>query len=251
MPKRTGCLLSLFTSGKDTAAELPYEQSEGILTQAERSFYGVLLQALETMGLRAMVCPKVGLRDVFRVVTQDNSEYTAYLNKIDRKHVDFLLADPRRFAPIAGVELDDGSHLTERVKARDAFVEEVYQAAGLPLLRFRVQHTYDIPDMVRYMREELGLPETAATADEPARENDTAQAEETVSSLEPEAQASREEIADETVPDRSDTPLCPRCGAPMILRKARRGKREGQFFWGCSRFPRCQCVLEMKKEKEY
>lgn len=246
MPK--GCLFSLFANGKETARELPYERCEGILTQAELSFYHVLLQALEIMGLRAMVFPKVGLRDVFRVVTQDNTEYTTYLNKINRKHVDFLLCDPRGMGLIAGVELDDNTHLTERARARDVFVEQVYQAAGLPLLRFRVRHEYDIHDMVRYMRQELAMTETVALGKNEAAEKAapvTAEAGEAVSYAETETQATCEEAA-AAAPDTRDTPQCPRCGAPMVLRRARRGKREGQYFWGCSRFPRCRCVVDMK-----
>ena len=33
---------------------------------------------------------------------------------------------------------------------------------------------------------------------------------------------------------------CPRCGAVMVRRTARRGARAGHSFWGCSRFPLCQ-----------
>ena len=244
MPKRTGCLFSLFANGKETARDLPYERCEGLLTQAERSFYNVLLQALEIMGLRAMVFPKVGLRDVFRVVTQDNTEYTTYLNKIDRKHVDFLLCDPRGMRLIAGVELDDSTHLSERVKARDAFVEQVYQAAGLPLLRFRVQHEYDIHDIVRYMRRELS--ETADTEETAQAAAPIAQDAGEVSHVEAGRRASRAETAAAAVDDSPETPICPKCGAPMVLRRARRGGREGQYFWGCSHFPRCRCVVDMK-----
>lgn len=36
--------------------------------------------------------------------------------------------------------------------------------------------------------------------------------------------------------------LCPRCGARMVLRTARRGAKAGQQFWGCSTYPRCRAV---------
>jgi len=32
---------------------------------------------------------------------------------------------------------------------------------------------------------------------------------------------------------------CPRCGAPMVRRMARHGRRSGRGFWGCSRYPAC------------
>ncbi len=34
--------------------------------------------------------------------------------------------------------------------------------------------------------------------------------------------------------------ICPKCGAPMVLRTAQRGSHAGQQFWGCSRFPSCR-----------
>lgn len=38
----------------------------------------------------------------------------------------------------------------------------------------------------------------------------------------------------------SSIPSCPVCGSGMRLRTARRGKRAGRQFWGCSRYPTCQ-----------
>lgn len=34
--------------------------------------------------------------------------------------------------------------------------------------------------------------------------------------------------------------LCPRCGGTMVRRLARRGRRGGSMFWGCSRYPTCR-----------
>lgn len=38
----------------------------------------------------------------------------------------------------------------------------------------------------------------------------------------------------------SESPTCPRCGAGMVLRRARRGAAAGGDFWGCGRFPGCR-----------
>lgn len=35
---------------------------------------------------------------------------------------------------------------------------------------------------------------------------------------------------------------CPRCGARLVSRVARRGKHQGQSFWGCKTFPRCSYI---------
>ncbi len=42
-------------------------------------------------------------------------------------------------------------------------------------------------------------------------------------------------------PDTGNTaPHCPICKAPMVERTAKKGRRAGERFWGCSRFPRCR-----------
>lgn len=42
---------------------------------------------------------------------------------------------------------------------------------------------------------------------------------------------------------RKTGPCCPRCGKVMVLRTARKGRRAGSQFWGCSTYPGCQCTL--------
>lgn len=37
----------------------------------------------------------------------------------------------------------------------------------------------------------------------------------------------------------STCPSCPRCGAEMRRRYARRGRRLRRVFWGCVRYPTC------------
>lgn len=34
-------------------------------------------------------------------------------------------------------------------------------------------------------------------------------------------------------------PQCPQCGKPMLRRTIQRGSRQGQQFWGCSEYPKC------------
>ena len=38
---------------------------------------------------------------------------------------------------------------------------------------------------------------------------------------------------------------CPRCGAKMVVRKARSGLHRGHYFYGCSRFPFCWAIVNM------
>lgn len=44
-------------------------------------------------------------------------------------------------------------------------------------------------------------------------------------------------------------PHCPRCGKPMVLRTAKSGKNPGQQFWGCSDYPQCKGVVELRSPR--
>lgn len=34
-------------------------------------------------------------------------------------------------------------------------------------------------------------------------------------------------------------PTCPKCGAPMRKRMIKKGIHQGEEFWGCTEYPRC------------
>src|SRR5688572_30511332 len=44
------------------------------------------------------------------------------------------------------------------------------------------------------------------------------------------------DVIGESADSRSSELACPKCGAPMVLRKNRRDRRQ---FWGCPNYPRC------------
>jgi hypothetical protein len=40
-----------------------------------------------------------------------------------------------------------------------------------------------------------------------------------------------------------DQRICPKCGAEMVLRTAKRGANAGNQFWGCSNYPACRQIM--------
>lgn len=46
----------------------------------------------------------------------------------------------------------------------------------------------------------------------------------------------------------SEKKICPRCGCDLILRTAKRGANSGKQFYGCSAFPKCRYILNLKEE---
>src|SRR5262249_51950676 len=87
--------------------EFPYALRDDFLSPAEQSFYQVLRTVV---GDKLVICPKVALADLFFAKTGDARQNRVALNRIDRKHVDFLLCEPKTMRPVVGIELDDKSH---------------------------------------------------------------------------------------------------------------------------------------------
>jgi hypothetical protein len=110
--------------------------------------------------------------------------------------------------PLCGIELDDISHTSKKSHERDLFVEKVYRDANFELIR--------ISSKSGYTNKEI---ETALTGvfnrskDIPVIKN------------------SIENI------------LCPKCSAPMVLRKATKGQNAGKEFYGCPNYPQCKEII--------
>jgi hypothetical protein len=141
--ERQGCLGFLFRffgSGDDEQTH-PYKIIERFMSKAELSFYHVLRLAV---GDHAHICPKVSLGDLFAVTQKPEMPHR---NRIDRKHVDFLICDPQTLQPLVGIELDDSSHQRSDRQKRDDFVNAVFRTAGLPLLHFPVRQAYTIDEI--------------------------------------------------------------------------------------------------------
>lgn len=60
---------------------------------------------------------------------------------------------------------------------------------------------------------------------------------------------SKVEITYEKNPKETDAAaklLCPKCGAKLVLREVKRGKNIGNSFYGCSNFPKCRYIKNLK-----
>ncbi|MBO8170871.1 MAG: DUF2726 domain-containing protein [Bacillaceae bacterium] len=219
--QRPGCLgqfLKLFGVIPDRFHDtrLPYKKRDDFLSPSELSFYKVLQQYV---GDKALICPKVSLQDIFFVNVANNSDRTAYYNKISRKHVDFLLCSVETLKPICGIELDDRSHQRSDRLERDRFVDRVFHSAGLKLIRFKNQSAYQIAEIEEklkgiFVTEEF---EEAEVTSENQEYDSGDQA----------------------------TPVCNKCKVPMVKRQAKRGENQGKVFYGCPNFPRCREIVEV------
>lgn len=64
-------------------------------------------------------------------------------NRLSQKHVDFVLVGVDDAQVKLVIELDDKTHLKPQRRDRDALVDEILTAAGIPIIRFWVAAGYD------------------------------------------------------------------------------------------------------------
>ena len=132
-------------SGPTASLTFPYYGKKALFSAAERSFLGVLEQAVDG---RYRVFGKVRLADVLGVKAGTAvGERQRALNRLLQKHLDFVLCHAHDLSIAALVELDDGSHKRADRQARDAFLERACAAAGVRLLRFPVRTSYALSDV--------------------------------------------------------------------------------------------------------
>jgi predicted RNA-binding Zn-ribbon protein involved in translation (DUF1610 family) len=197
--------------------EYPYRQREDFLSAGEYSFYMVLNSIL---GDLLVACPKVALKEIF-FVSRPEDFYSAF-NRINRKHVDFVICIAKTMKPVFAIELDDRSHNRPDRMERDEFVDKVFRVAGLPLVHVPARNSYDTNELKRLFNQALrntsAYNEIRAVAKPP------------------------EPITP------GQTPMCPKCGIPMVLRTARTGRNSGNRFYGCPNWPKCTEIINLKPE---
>lgn len=109
---------------------LPYKKRYSIMTNAEKKYF---LYLQEKYGQAYYIFPQVNLDKIIEVTDQKN--FYTYFNKINRKSVDFVLANKETLETFKAVELDDYTHNWNSRKKRDAFVNEIFESIDLLLSR--------------------------------------------------------------------------------------------------------------------
>lgn len=189
--------------------KLPYKLKDDFLTDTERSFYHILKLCV---GERAVICPKVGLKDIFFIGKGIGKDYMKYFGKIAQKHIDFLLCDPSTMKPLCGIELDDIGHTNKKNYERDLLLEKIYKDANFELIRVSSKSGYAYTEIETALNGVFNRP-----VDTPVVQNETV--------------------------------LCPKCCTPMVLRKVIKGANVNKAFYGCPNYPQCKEVINKDVQK--
>ena len=112
----------------------PYKKRY-LLTNNEYFFYKKLKEVAERYGLRVLT--KVRLADIIEVdrTKINQPDYTFYYNRIQSKHIDFLVCKGDGLEILTAIELDDNSHNNPERQKSDEFKNNALRIAGISLIR--------------------------------------------------------------------------------------------------------------------
>lgn len=136
----TGSDLESAEPALESKADLPLTnvyQKKWLFSFNEKNAYAKLKPMAEELGYT--VFAKVRLLDLLEP-KKDSQMYRSYFNKVQAKHVDFVLCDKKMVARII-IELDDSSHNSPDRQERDSFVDTILKDVG-----YRIIHRWAITD---------------------------------------------------------------------------------------------------------
>lgn len=207
---------SLKKKGADSE-DLPYTLNKQLFSPAERSFYGILNQAVKH---DAVVLGKVRVADILSPSEGlGRSSWQKAFNRIASKHFDYVICAPDTLSVLAVVELDDRSHAKGSRAERDRFLDAACAAAGVDLHRFPAAASYRISEV----RNVLFPP--------PADENAQVPGESEACSV-----------------DDVEIARCPKCSSALVRKVAKKGEHKGAEFLACSAFPKCRYATKLDVE---
>jgi len=152
---KSGCLgifLKLFGADPKTTTAIPYKSAGPLLSPAEQKFFHALQSAF---GQTYWIQMKVNLADIIWPEAKYKSSpwWTAF-NKINKKHVDFVLCHPETYEIAAVFELDDSSHKKKDRQERDAFLDQALVSANIPIHHIKASNQYDAERLMNLLTTE-------------------------------------------------------------------------------------------------
>jgi hypothetical protein len=116
-----------------------YAIRDSMMTRSEFDFYEVLLAAVNN---RYFVFPQVHWDNILKYDgSKKEDKFGAFL-RIHQKSVDFLLCDLVSAKPLLAIELGDEE-------------ADIFEQAGLPLLRIMKSKKYDVAELAREVEDSL------------------------------------------------------------------------------------------------
>lgn len=140
--------------GKGKALEpSPFKRNKYFLSKGEAAFYPQLRLAIPS---GTVLLAKVRLIDLLYLPPGAQNRQS-WQNRVQSKHIDFVVCDARDLRPLLAIELDDKSHEREDRRERDGLVDHILQCAGLPFHREPAAATYSAERLRAAIGGKLGV----------------------------------------------------------------------------------------------
>lgn len=110
-----------------------YTRKDSVMTDSEMVFYKRLQSVANG---RYLIFPQIHLSSLATNRTIGKYRKLGF-QRINRRSVDYILADINTLQPVYAVELDDKTHDTHKGMAIDKIKTDVLRQINLPLVRFR------------------------------------------------------------------------------------------------------------------
>ena len=134
-----------FYKNKIQSTDGQYKKQRVLFSPAERSFLGVLNQAIED---NATIFGKVRVADVLTPIAGlPRNKWQILFNKISSKHFDFVICDKQDLSVLCAIELDDKTHNSKTRKTRDAFLKSACISANLHLIQIPAKSAYNVDEI--------------------------------------------------------------------------------------------------------
>jgi hypothetical protein len=131
---------------------LPYERRGVLLSPAEINFLRSLqLAAREDWLIFSMV----RLADIIKVRPRTR-KFQSWNGRIQGKHLDFVVCDFETLEIKLAIELEDGTTPADRGR-QGRFVNTALAAAGVPLLRVKIQEKYETAVLRKDLEDVMGI----------------------------------------------------------------------------------------------
>jgi hypothetical protein len=135
------------------SAPYPYERRGVMLGPAEINFFRTLQSAVREDWV---ILSMVRLTDVIKVRPKTR-QHQIWQSRIFGKHIDFVICDWETMEVKLAIELEDFSQRRPDRRARDRFVNTALTAAGLPLLRVKLEDKYETSAVRKDIEDALGI----------------------------------------------------------------------------------------------
>jgi very-short-patch-repair endonuclease len=151
-----GLVIKLFTNDSEykegkKKSIYKYKRKDFLISRPEHEFFDILV---EVVGKQYQVFTQVHLPTILDHKITGQSWKGAF-SHINGKSVDFVICDKAYIKPLLAIELDDRSHERSDRIERDSEVERMLQEAGMPLLRFGNNGSFNKEEIKRLVLEKL------------------------------------------------------------------------------------------------